>query len=250
MNECNKKNEEIFIKTGLNMHFPDGEIISLAELNCPSEKIQKKLEKIINTEEKKGGKNQKGGTRWTMRCHAKIMALIAMVLIAFSLGMLVNQNPRRNYPEPDFCSLPVLPDPPSILQNIDWGSDMEFQSMPCSDNVANRLNYLIIYVVLGILGITSAFLTQGWYFDSRMYRSLYLLVCGERPISDAPLDAVAYLPQIPIAVPEEGDNEGLPHANEPDIVQPDNAFHAVANGNRMDPPVLFYIDENTITYIQ
>ena len=41
---CDEKNEKIFIKTGLNMHFSDGEIISLAELNCPNEKIQKIIE--------------------------------------------------------------------------------------------------------------------------------------------------------------------------------------------------------------
>jgi hypothetical protein len=113
---CDEKNEKIFIKTGLNMHFSDGEIISLAELNCPNEKIQKKLEKIINIEQKKGGKKQKGGTRWTIRCHAKIMAAIAWVIFCVVSGFVIVGNNNHSVLDPtSFCSFPVLPEPPSVI---------------------------------------------------------------------------------------------------------------------------------------
>jgi hypothetical protein len=70
---CDLEVQEALVATGLTMQFPDGKIIPLASMECPSEDVKKILEQVVSSSDSDSQGASKGGFRWNLFCHAKVM---------------------------------------------------------------------------------------------------------------------------------------------------------------------------------
>ena len=70
---CDLKVQEALVATGLTMQFPDGKIVPLASMECPSEEIKKMLEQVVSSSDSDSQGASKGGFRWNIYCHARVM---------------------------------------------------------------------------------------------------------------------------------------------------------------------------------
>lgn len=78
-NTCDLKVQEALVATGLTMQFPDGQIIPLASMECPSEEIKSILEQVVNSSDSDSQGASKGGFRWNLICHRKVMEWFALM---------------------------------------------------------------------------------------------------------------------------------------------------------------------------
>jgi len=77
---CDLKVQETLVATGLTMQFPDGKIVPLASMECPSEDIKKILDQVVSSSDSDSqGTSKGGGFRWNPICHAKVMRWFSMM---------------------------------------------------------------------------------------------------------------------------------------------------------------------------
>ena len=70
---CDLEVQEALVATGLTMQFPDGKIVPLSSMECPSEEIKKMLEQVLSSSDSDSQGASKGGFRWNLYCHARVM---------------------------------------------------------------------------------------------------------------------------------------------------------------------------------
>jgi hypothetical protein len=83
---CDLKVQEALVATGFTMQFPDGKIVPLASMECPSEDIKKMLEQVVSSSDSDSQGASKGGFRWNPVCHAKVMRWFSFMGVAKGMG--------------------------------------------------------------------------------------------------------------------------------------------------------------------